>query len=124
MTSTQTLIIDQSGNIVESTDAIFKAVQLSFKTTTEIFPILETYIPVLFNEHKFENIIHIPAIEFVKTILPKGIYDFYFIPIFYKNQRMIEWLIEDKTPFYQQKRNTQQHYQEQEIKTQTIEHTA
>lgn len=105
---TQVILFDQAGFIIESSDTLFKAIEIGQKPVHDHFPFIESIFPLLF---KLNEVQHFPRVE-VKSHLLSGVYDFYIKTILKNNNPFVEWIIEDRTNEYDYKRVEQQSRQE------------
>lgn len=112
--TTQTIIFDAAGFILESTDTLFRADDLGDAPLYTYFPILESISPILFS---LKDINHIPRVEIENKLL-SGVYDFYLKTIKKRGKEVVELTIEDRTVEYDGRRKEQQERQERIIKKQ------
>lgn len=106
--TSQQIYLSPDGRILCSDDAIFETDDWSGVPVQDIFPVLESCYPYLFQP---ENVnfreFSLPAVQFERGDHPAW-FDFYFLKIWFDSREAIFWWVEDRTRFYAEKQRQQQ----------------
>jgi thiol-disulfide isomerase/thioredoxin len=116
----QTIVLDDKGYILESSDTIFITHFLKKLPVTAWCPFLESMFPSLLQLHfNYTNNFDI-FFSCIKnpSVFLYGFFDFYFVATHRNGAPVLHWYISDKTNIYVSARTLQQDRQEKIIATQ------
>lgn len=113
----QLILLDLSGNVIQSCNAIFDTSDYKTKSIKNEIPLLESIFDVTLTHIPGTPDILFSKIEKPFKLLP-GFYDFTFSKLIIDNQAYILWSIYDFTALYKDLIDYQQRYNELEIRKQ------
>jgi hypothetical protein len=108
----QTLLLDETGLLVESCDSLFLANNLKGQSMTMYFPFLESVFDDLLIKLELNHTVIFPGVETKHEFLP-GYYDYVFTSVRKNGEALIEWQILDATDEYTQVKQEQQSFNEE-----------